>query len=151
MIPGLTLGMKLKDAKAGFFDRAAVINATDRATRRVLSRFGAFVRRSAQLSIRTRDGFAPPGSPPHGHTGLLRKFILFSFDQDRRSVVIGPTLLNGKAYKDTAPALEYGGTFMRRSFTGTRMARYRARPFMAPAFDANISKLPGMWRDAIKA
>ena len=151
MTPGITLGMTLKDMKAGFFDRAAVINATDKATRSALSKFGAFVRRTAKFSIRTRDGFAPPGSPPHSHVGHLRANIFFAFDQNTRSVVIGPSLLNGKAYKDTAQALEYGGTFLRRSRTGARMARYRARPFMVPAFDANISKLPGMWRDAIKA
>jgi len=38
--------------KAFFFDSAPVKRAVDRATRRVLSRFGAFVRRTAKKSIR---------------------------------------------------------------------------------------------------
>jgi hypothetical protein len=43
-------------AKQGFFDRAKVKNAVDAGTRRVLSRFGAFVRTRARTSIRKRKG-----------------------------------------------------------------------------------------------
>jgi len=43
------VGMKVKNL---FFDRKAVTDATDRATRTVFGRFGAFVRRSARSSIR---------------------------------------------------------------------------------------------------
>jgi len=56
-----------------FFDRQAVISKVDAATRRVLSRFGAFVRQRAKSSIRKRRNPAPPGSPPSSHTGLLKK------------------------------------------------------------------------------
>ena len=84
------------DIKRMFFDRQAVISKVDAATRRVLSRFGAFVRRSAKSSIRKRKKAAPPGQPPSSHTGLLKKFIFFGYDADRRSVVIGPTRLNQK-------------------------------------------------------
>ena len=58
-----------------FFDRQAVISKVDAATRRVLSKFGAFVRRSAKSSIRKLKKPAPPGHPPSSHTGLLKKFI----------------------------------------------------------------------------
>jgi len=47
-----------------FFDSKKVVSATDRATRRVLSRFGAFVRRTAKQSIRKRKKVSQPGSPP---------------------------------------------------------------------------------------
>lgn len=42
----------VKKAKAGFFDRAAVIKAVDKATLKVLSKAGAFVRRDAKSSIK---------------------------------------------------------------------------------------------------
>ena len=53
------IGMKLKAAKGLFFDRGAVLRATTAAERRVLSRFGAFVRQRARTSIRQRKGIAP--------------------------------------------------------------------------------------------
>jgi hypothetical protein len=69
--------MTFRAAKQGFFDRALVQQKVAKAERRVLSRFGAFVRTRAKTSIRKKKGTSPPGSPPHSHVGLLRKFILF--------------------------------------------------------------------------
>ena len=63
------IGMKVKAAKGLFFDRARVINAVDRTTRRNLSRFGAFVRQRARSSIRTRKRISEPGQPPTNRTG----------------------------------------------------------------------------------
>ncbi len=131
-----------------FFDRQAVLSATDRATRKVLSKFGAFVRTTARHSIRRRKKPAPPGSPPSSHVGLLKKLIYFGYDADRQSVVIGPTPL--RAVAEAPPLLEYGGTttIERR---GKRMrAQYRPRPFMGPAFEKEQSKLPALWRDSVK-
>ena len=154
--------ISFKTAKANFFDRAKVMAAADKATRNVLSKFGAYVRRSAKDLIRKRKGSAPPGSPPNSHTGLLRNFIFFSWDEAKRSVVIGPTKLNAK--NSRAPELlEHGGTDQRKAKTiyvkvpsGTRKvdipARqvvYRARPFMQPAFDKNLPTVPDMWANAI--
>ena len=87
--------MSLKSAKSGFFDRAAVVRAVDQATRRNLSRFGAYVRQRAKTSIRRPPKTATvrisrPGRPPYSHTGLLKRFIFFAYDADRQSVVIGP-------------------------------------------------------------
>ena len=101
-----------------FFDAPAVIGATDAATRRVLSRFGANVRRTAQCSIRTRKGASATGEPPHSHAGHLRRFISFWYDRSSRSVVIGPEKLNKVQFDSrlqsggvTVPELlEYGGT-----------------------------------------
>jgi hypothetical protein len=59
--------MTFQAAKGSFFDRAKVKNAVDAGTRRVLSRFGAFVRTRARTSIRKRKGTSPPGGPPHAH------------------------------------------------------------------------------------
>jgi len=135
-----------------FFDRGAVTSATDRATRRVLSRIGAYVRTTAKHSIRKRKRISDPGEPPSSHTGLLRRFIFFGYDRGRRSVVIGPMRLNQKV-GDAPAALEYGGTStvvegLRRRRRKRRI-RIAARPYMGPAFEQEKPKLPAMWRGSI--
>ena len=150
MDQGPAIGFRsVKAAKGGFFDRAAVAAAMDRVTRRVLSRFGAYVRASARNSLHRRNGTSAPGSPPFSHVGLLRQFIFFSWDQDRRSVVIGPAKLNGRASQDAPQALEFGGRFQRRTRSGAHVAHYPARPFMGPAFATTLPKLPRMWAEAL--
>jgi hypothetical protein len=147
------IGFKID--KSMFFDRKKVIDATDRASRRVLSRFGSFVRQRARTSIRRRKGkgTSAPGKPPRSHTGLLRRFIFFGYDRRKRSVVIGPTALSNS--NGEAPSLlEYGGTARirdpRNPRSGRRRtARYRARPYMGPSLEAEQPKLPPMWRNSI--
>lgn len=133
-----------------FFDRQAVISKVDAASRKVLSKFGAFVRRSAKSSIRKRKKPAPPGSPPSSHTGLLKKFIFFGYDPERQSVVIGPTRLNQKGRGEAPPLLEYGGkaTLVRRG--KKKRTTYKARPYMGPAFEKEKPQLPVMWRDSVR-
>ena len=139
--------------KQMFFDRDKVRKRTDAGTRRVLSRFGAYVRTTAKHSIRKRKRISDPGEPPSSHTGLLRRFIFFGYDRDRRSVVIGPMRLNQKV-GDAPAALEYGGTStvvegLRRR-RRKRHIRIAARPYMGPAFEQEKPKLPAMWRDSVK-
>ena len=140
--------------KKMFFDRKAVTRRVDRATRRVLSKFGAFVRTTARSSIRRRKKVSEPGKPPSSHVGLLKRFIYFGYDPQRETVVIGPMPLHGRGYGNALEALEYGGTFTR--YAGTRRrrrryrAKYKARPFMGPAFEQVKPKLPQMWRDSVK-
>jgi hypothetical protein len=138
------------EIKRMFFDRQAVISKVDAATRRVLSRFGAFVRRSAKSSIRKRKKPAPPGQPPSSHTGLLKKFIFFGYDAARQSVVIGPTRLNQKGRGEAPPLLEYGGkaTLVRRG--KKKHVTYQARPYMGPAFEKEKPQLPAMWRGSVR-
>ena len=138
------------EIKRMFLDRQAVISKVDAATRRVLSKFGAFVRRSAKSSIRKRKKPAPPGQPPSSHTGLLKKFIFFGYDADRRSVVIGPTRLNQKGRGEAPPLLEYGGkaTLVRRG--KKKRVTYQARPYMGPAFEKEKPQLPAMWRGSVR-
>lgn len=142
-----------KEAKASFFDSAKVVRSVDAATRKVLWKFGAFVRTAARSSIRKRKQASTPGSPPSGHTGLLRRFIYFSYDTAKRSVVIGPVRLNSKP--GTAPeTLEYGGTARitsgRKGKRTTVTAKIADRPFMHPALNKELPKLPAMWRDSVK-
>ncbi|MBI1373633.1 MAG: hypothetical protein GC159_12965 [Phycisphaera sp.] len=131
-----------------FFDKKAVTSRTDRATRKVLSRFGAFVRRTARSSIRKRKKSSPPGSPPSSHVGLLKKFIFFGYEPQKRSVVIGPVQLTQKGRGEAPRLLEHGGTAPAKR--GKKRATYRPRPYMGPAFEKERPKLPAMWRDSIK-
>jgi hypothetical protein len=149
------IGFEIKNL---FFDRNVVKRKTDTAARRVLSRFGAFVRRSARSSIRRRKRPSPPGSPPSSHTGLLRKFIFFGYEPDKRSVVIGPVRLSQNGRGEAPSLLEHGGTATldrRGPSTSLRAdkrkrTRYRPRPFMGPAFEKERPKLPAMWAGSIK-
>jgi hypothetical protein len=142
------------EIKKMFFDRKAVTSRVDRATRRVLSKFGAFVRTTARHSIRPRKKISPPGQPPSSHTGLLKKFIFFGYDPRKDSVVIGPVRLSQRGRGDprnSAPQLlEYGGTTTLKRDGKRRRARFRARPFMGPAFEKEQLKLPAMWKGSIK-
>lgn len=151
--------MKLKSLQAGFFDRKAVVDKVGQAGKRVLSRFGAFVRRRAQTSIRKRKGISTPGGPPHSHAPhLLRKFLFFAYDQRRESVVIGPAKLNRVVSRNAPEALEYGGRSTVLDFhylSGQRRAvkrqvQVQARPFMGPAYEAEKPQLDRLWKDSVR-
>jgi hypothetical protein len=135
--------------KEMFFDRKAVTGKVDAAARKVLSKFGAFVRTTARHSIRKRKAISQPGSPPSSHVGTLKRLIFFGYDADRRSVVIGPAPLRGQA--EAPPLLEYGGRArVKDRRRRTVVATYRARPFMGPALAKEQPKLPAMWAASIK-
>ena len=126
-----------------FFGNRPVRQAADRATRAVLSKAGAFVRRRAKSSIRRRKRISRPGRPPSSHAGHLKRLILFGYDRGADSVVIGPLRFRrGEA----PPLLEFGGRARR---SGRRM-RYRARPFMGPALEAEAPNFPRLWKDSVK-
>lgn len=168
----------LAQVKKTFFDRKVVIDAMDRATRNVLSKFGAFVRTRAKSSIRQRKQASEPGKPPSSHVGTLKDFIYFGYEADRQAVVIGPTKTDQVFFDNdrrpvtgTVPeVLEYGGQITildvfkygswqrldlrsRRRATGlpTRMrtVAIKARPYMNPAFEIEKRQLPGLWADSM--
>lgn len=140
------IGVKL--AQRSFFDRKPVVSATDRANRRVLSKFGAFVRTRARGSMKRRKTASAPGEPPSAHVGLIKQFLYFSYEQSRKSVVIGPAKLNkpGEAVR----VLEEGGmaTVFRRG--EPKNVLYAKRPFMKPAFDEERKKMPAAFAGQIK-
>lgn len=142
------LGMKLPQTQRLFFDRAAVLKAVSRAERRTLSRFGAFVRRTARSSIRRRKRISAPGAAPSSHTGLLRRTIFFAYEPRRSSVVIGPLQLNKGT--DAPALLEQGGRITRRRRNRRVRLAYRPRPFMGPAFQREQSRLPALWRNSVR-
>lgn len=133
-----------------FFDSPKVLRSVDTATRKVFSRFGAFVRRTARGSIRKRNKASRPGQPPSSHTGLLKRFIFFGYDTNRRSVVIGPTRLTENHRGDAPSALEYGGTATLGQNKDKTCVRIRPRPFMGPAFEKEQTKLPTLWKNSVK-
>ena len=189
---GIHEGRKsVEEFKKNFFDAPAIVAEMDKATRKALSKFGAFVRRRSQTSIRYRVKISDPGQPPSGHrtmtrkktnrkTGMtkvqtvspLRDFILFAYDAEAQTAIIGPALLNGKTASagNTIPeALEHSGTMdllealrhgqwsqvfdaeaakRKGRAVRKRTARVRARPFMNPALEAELPKLPEMYENA---
>jgi len=143
------LDMRLKSL---FFDRQAVERAVDKAKRQVLSRAGALVRTAARTSIRPRRGTSAPGQPPYSHVGLLRRLILFGYDRQSDSVVIGPVRLHKPG---SAPhVLEFGGTTIMEEWRGgrrrRRRVRVRARPYMGPALARERDKLPALWSGSVR-
>jgi len=145
--------ISIKPLKEAFFDRDKVLAVVDKQTVRVMSKFGAFVRKHAQQSLRSASGTAKPsqpGRPPKSRTGLLKKHIYFAYDKEQRTVFIGPAKLNGTIGPNAAAALEHGG----RSVVGTRRKQrtvsIAARPFMGPAGDFEAKhNLPKMWQDSV--
>lgn len=139
-----------------FFDRAKIVDALDRATRQALTRAGAFIRQRAKTSIRPRKGSAPPGQPPHAHTGLLRKFILFGYDRDARAVVVGPAKLNRST--EAPHVLEFGGRATVESYRSRRgrveKVRRRvtidARPYMGPALEKERTHISKLWANSVR-
>jgi len=143
------IGFKIEAAKGLFFDRSPVMKSTDRATRKVLSKFGAFVRQTARSSIRKRKSSSRPGQPPTNKTGLLKKFIFFGYSPESRSVVIGAALLN----KSTGAQriLEHGETVEAERRGKSVQHKYEPRPYMQPAFEKEQSQqLPSLWRNSIR-
>jgi hypothetical protein len=59
-----------------------VMDASDRMLQKGLSKLGAFIRRTAQFSMKSRKGASLPGTPPHAHGNkYLKKYIFFSYDR----------------------------------------------------------------------
>lgn len=150
-----------------FFDRPAVVNAVDRAERRALSKVGAFIRRRARSSLRFRKRVSLPGETPSVHTrdkAASLKNILFAFQPQTHSVLIGPVGLGENQGATVPQRIEFGGVWEVLeeqwkhtknadrwfSVSGRRRAdprkRYRsrrieyaARPFMGPALEAEVA------------
>jgi len=79
-----------------FFDRPRVMRAVGEGAARGLGRWGAYIRRRARSSIRMRKRSSNPGEPPSAHTTEepnLRT-ILFAYDINTKSMVVGPVRLN---------------------------------------------------------
>lgn len=156
------LSMKPAQAQKFFFDTKLVAESMDKATRTVLSKFGAFVRRRARSSMRRKKKISQAGQPPAAHTGRLKELIFFAADLPNQSVVIGPVALNGDGGQ-VPSLLEYGGEIKRslnaignrvgrrsRNAAKTVVMHYTARPSMHPALEEEEKNLPPLWTNSLK-
>lgn len=112
--PQLTVEASMKHL---FFDRHHVHEKVGEANARAMAKALAFIKRTAQTSMRRGKG-SKPGKPPHrkGHKGEGLGRILFFFNDYTQSGVVGPLRYgsqSGIAHKSTAPTVpnqaEFGG------------------------------------------
>lgn len=147
----------------GFFDREAVLKSMDAATRKALSKGGAFVRQDAKGSLRYRDRASQPGQPPSVHRGgtihgrsasLLKELIYFAWDAKNRTVVIGPAATNGSKNQPgfVPQTLEKGGTVQVREVLHrgewkreSLLTRAEARGLPSRMVNVNIAARPFMY------
>jgi len=149
-----------------FFDKMPVKRAIDKASRDRLMKAGSFVRTTAKRSIRKRKSISEPGQQPRSHHGLLRKLIFFGLEPYAKTVVVGP--MDANIENPPVPnLLEFGGRARRyfrwrgwpprpepcsRNAPGAiaYMARYRPRPFMGPALEAEAPNFPDLFKNSIR-
>lgn len=151
------------------FDSNQIKKKLDKAQINFFRHFGATVRMFARRSMRTkekkvasktlvrRDGKpmlqyprSEPGKPPFAHDRGLKDGIRFAWDMTEKNVIIGPP----PAGERIAHLLEHGGSqkvrvFYEKTPTGKILAdfrkvrsetvKYSPRPFMQPAFAANLT------------
>ena len=98
---------------------------------------------------------SPPGSPPFARkgeprTGLIRRLLFSTVVRETRNAFIGPLKLQGMV-KGAPPLHEYGGysTVMTKRRKPV-VARFPKRPFMIPARDKTIPKMPMFWKDQVR-
>ena len=149
-----------------FFNSEKVMKLLSDAERKTLSKFGAYVRQTAKRSIRPAINLnrkerlaakksqqqepkplyqaSQPGEAPRSRQGDLKKFILFGYDAGSHSVVIGPTLTS-RSDGLTPGRLEFGGEV---KLKNGRTVRVLKRPFMKPAFDKELARMPALFADS---
>lgn len=120
-------------------DVQQVLARAKRAEIRSLGHAGAAIRLTARRSIRRGRSQSSPGTPPHTRRGQLKRAIQYGVVKEQELVVIGPTEdVVGQAGK----AHEFGGRY--------RREQYPKRPFMGPALEKMIPRLPKMWADSVR-
>lgn len=170
MKPSLQVNWKVRGFhKNQFFDRKLVENQLRRDEHRKLWKIGRFLRTRSRAMLRRRKRVSKPGQSPSVRASSRQfatlKNILYYYDADTRSVIIGPRFVNGtRPVNSNAVSvpqlLELGGHQQieeyispddgewsvgvtpgrRRAFeTRKRVARYEPRPFMGPALDKEIA------------
>ena len=166
------LGMKINAAKSNFFDRAKVINAVDKAARKILSKVGAFIRQDAKQSIRPAR-MKPLGAlsekerksyerrvrewKARGKGGPKpRRPLQHSRPGDPPRSILG--LLRKLIFFVWDPARKSVviGPAKINSKSDAPSAlehgagKIRRRPYMQPAYERNKAKIAAMWRNSVK-
>jgi len=102
-----------------FFDRPAVMDAMDRATRLAFVESGRIIRRQARGSMKVAPLGKPsaPGHPPHRHRktkkhphgGGLWRSVMYAYDDQAQTLVVGPSVIVGRNIAVIATRHEFGG------------------------------------------
>jgi len=168
------VGMRMKQM---FFDRPAVIRSIEPGKLRVLRTHAGSIRKTARRSMKrvTKAAKAKarklrteamqrgdrafhdptvskPGQPPKIHTegDFNPKKILFGYDTNSDSVVVGPVRTNSR--HNAVETLEKGGNVpiymgRRRKRKLIKTVYVRARPFMRPAEELMRPDFESAWAD----
>lgn len=143
-----------------FFDKPRIVAAMDEKTLKVLRITGGQCRKAMQHGMRYRKKPSAPGDYPSAHkpNALLRQRIHFGFDEESRSLIIGPDKLNrtdrevAAAGKTVPQLVNEGGTILRkrtfdkkkkrwRHTNRARRQHYRERPFVNLTTDYGAERL----------
>ena len=129
------------------FQPEKVLRKLSQEDKRAMFRIGAYARKVARSSIkrrgkRTRLGASKAGTPPHTKFGALKNAIRFWAEE--RSVIIGPAR---SAIGQVGAIHEHGEKAKVKSYNPEQMnlASYPKRPFMKPAMDETLQRLPTFW------
>lgn len=172
------IGLSVRQTQGLFFDRQAVTRAVSRSERRVLSRFGAYVRTGARSSIRParrkklseltpeeqrrhrlrtrmarREGRPQPKLPlAHSRPGEPPRSITGLL---RRFLYFAfdpsrRSVVIGPARINSGSGAPQ--TLEHGGFANRRGKRVRieARPYMGPALEREEHRLPQLWRDSVR-
>ena len=157
----------LKELKIRWNEKP-ILSAADRAIERSYKRFGAYTRKVAKNSIKTRgdNDYSRPGDVPHGHKFPTRykDWIFFDYDRSAKVVVIGAIPLARRDNALVPETLEYGG-WSKRKRPREEFATWKewaaskpvpvwieARPHMRPAYNKVVARnLPGLLANSITA
>lgn len=116
----------------------AVVKKAKQGSFKSLGHAGAVIRLAVRRSIRRRKKASTPGTPPNTQTGQLRESIRYAVDGPSGTVVIGPSRAD---IDEIGRVHEFGGPFRGRS--------YPERPFMGPALQQNLQRIPREWRGIV--
>ena len=138
--------MSLIEVKKAFFDQKKILNESDRLLYRGLSKLGAFTRRTAQFSMKSKKGASPSGIPPYSHGDKkLKKFLFFSYDSKNKELVVGPVRLARTSGLHVPKTEEFGGVVSIATRVRHIIKKYPARPYIKPAGEENLKKLPQLF------
>lgn len=105
-------------------------------------------RREGRPRPKRRFANAAPGKPPFNKSGLLKDNILFGYESRKQTVYSGPIMIGGLR---TARLLEHGGRANLKGSDGKwKNMRFRGNPFMQPALEQAIPKIPPLFKDVLK-
>lgn len=130
----------------GAFNKSAILTPHEKAVKKLLNKFGGFVRKTQRNSMkRGKPGqVSDPGKPPlrHARNPDFKNTIFYFVDVKSKNVVIGPVLIRGKSQTTPMPgALEYGGrSWLIRRGRAPRLVNIRPRPGATLAYQKTIKK-----------